>query len=350
MKVLVLGGTGAIGTYLVSLLADEADVFVTTRQNRRDYGKVRYLCGNALDTVFLGKILQQKWDAIVDFMSYSTSVFSERMPLYLNATAQYVFLSSSRVYSDTDNPITENTPRLIDVSHDQQYLLTDEYALAKARQEDLLKKSLKRNWTIVRPYITYSNQRLQLGVFEKENWLYRALHGRTIVFSKEIAQKTTTLTFGRDVAQGIKGLVGENRALGEIFHITANETITWQEVMETYIDVIKSQYGITPKVLYCDLEQFITCHHATYQIIYDRLYNRCFDNSKISAFTAACEFMPPKTGLTQCLEEFLRSPSFRAVDWYAEARKDRITRERASIREIPQIKQKAKYLLYRYTL
>ena len=40
----------------------------------------------------------------------------------------------------------------------------------------------------------------QLGVLEKELWLYRALNGRTIVFSKDIAEKSTTLTYGYDVA------------------------------------------------------------------------------------------------------------------------------------------------------
>ena len=74
--------------------------------------------------------------------------------------------------------------RLLDVSHDSIYLKTDEYALAKARQEDILRKSGKNNWTIIRPYITYSESRLQLGVLEKEAWLYRALKGFQEMFWK----------------------------------------------------------------------------------------------------------------------------------------------------------------------
>ena len=41
-------------------------------------------------------------------------------------------------------------------------------ALQKAREENLLLKSDSRNWTIIRPYITYYDERLQLGVFEKK--------------------------------------------------------------------------------------------------------------------------------------------------------------------------------------
>ena len=54
-----------------------------------------------------------------------------------------MFLSSSRVYASQESPIREDSMRLLDVSHDSIYLKTDEYALAKARQEDILRKSGK---------------------------------------------------------------------------------------------------------------------------------------------------------------------------------------------------------------
>lgn len=75
-----------------------------------------------------------------------------------------------------------------------QYVQSDEYAIAKAKQEDILRNSDFKNWTIVRPYITYSDERLQLGFFEKELWLYRAIKGKTIIFPSDIYEKTTTLT------------------------------------------------------------------------------------------------------------------------------------------------------------
>lgn len=70
----------------------------------------------------------------------------------------------------------------MDVCNDKEYLDSNEYAIAKAKEEDILFRSPNKNWTIVRPSLTYAENRLQLGVYEKENWLYRALHGRAIVF------------------------------------------------------------------------------------------------------------------------------------------------------------------------
>lgn len=52
---------------------------------------------------------------------------------------------------------------------DEDYIKTDEYALQKARQENILLGSKYKNWTIIRPYITYNKERLQLGVLEKKS-------------------------------------------------------------------------------------------------------------------------------------------------------------------------------------
>ena len=156
MNILVLGGTGAMGQPLVRQLATANDVYVTTRRDlsQPEDSGITYIKGNAKDLTFLAATLKSRhWDAIVDFMVW-TSEFPQVLPLMLEATNQYVFISSARVYAQSDKPITEETPRLLDVSEDQEYLSTNEYALAKAREEDMLFRSGRNNFTIVRPTIT----------------------------------------------------------------------------------------------------------------------------------------------------------------------------------------------------
>ena len=177
-------------------------------------------------------------------MVYTTAGFKERVNYLLDATTQYVFLSSARVYADSEQPITETSPRLLDISQDEEFLSTDEYSLSKARQEDILRNSGRNNWTIIRPYITYSENRLQLGVLEKEEWLYRAIHGRTIVFSIDINTKLTTLTYGLDVAKGITAIIGKPNTLGGIFHITLEESITWSENFKDLFRCYREKFGI----------------------------------------------------------------------------------------------------------
>lgn len=348
-KILVLGGTGAMGTHIVDLLSRQGYEVVVTSRSRSDIlGHVRYLQGDAHDPYFLNPILaSEQWSAIIDFMVYSTDAFKARAQSLLDATAQYVFISSSRVYAQSSAPLTEDSPRLLDVSTDQTYLTTDEYALTKARQENILFDSGRRNWTIIRPYITFSRERLQLGVLEKEDWLFRALHSRTIVFSKDINDRLTTLTYGEDVAKGMIAIIGEDKALGEAFHITSSTALRWSEVLDTYCRTLATHNNTAPKVLLADLATFLDLHPAKYQITYDRLYDRIFDNTKISRFFDTRQFKDATQSLQSCLDAFLEKPRFLQVNAKHEALKDLVTNERTPLGQLPSLKQKIRYIATR---
>lgn len=350
MKVLVLGGTGAMGLHLVQLLADsDVDTVVTSRKKREGEGGIRYIQGNAHDIDFLKKVLKTHWDAIVDFMAYSTSSFKERVKLLLDGTSQYIFLSSARVYADSEEPITEASSRLLEVTQDEDFLSTDEYSIAKARQEDMLIASGRNNWSIIRPYITYSENRLQLGVLEKEGWLFRALKGRAIVFPRDLLVKETTMTYGFDVSKGIMALIGNKHALGQIVNITTKEYIKWQDVLEIYLGVLEKHLGYRPKVLLSSVDDFLKLGNSKYQVIYDRLYSRKFKNNKILKNIELNNFTKTNIGLKICLEKFLEKKDFKNINWRAEALKDRFAKEITPISEIRGLKQKIKYLVFRFT-
>ena len=122
-NILVLGGTGAMGKPLVDLLSKEHKVFVTTRSAKDSKNNVEYLVGNALDNIFLHQVLSMyKWDAVVDFMVRSEINLKENLPYFFANTHQYIFISSCRVYSQSEQKITEDTPRLLDVSTNAEYL------------------------------------------------------------------------------------------------------------------------------------------------------------------------------------------------------------------------------------
>lgn len=348
MNVLILGGTGAMGRYVTTLLsARGCQVFVTTRNpNHKKENNIEYLHGDAHDLKFLGPVLENDWDAIVDFMVYNTPMFKDRAEMMLQSTKQYVFISSARVYADSDI-ITENSPRLLDVCQDAEYLATDEYALTKARQENVLFNSLHHNWTIVRPSLTYSENRLQLGVYEKENWLYRALHGRPIVFSKDLYDNYYTLTYGKDVAEGIAGIIGNNVALGETFHIVGAESCKWKDVLELYINVLNAKTGHRPEVVLTEKCTNLKLGDAKYQVLYGRYFNRRFDNSKIASIVDTRNWLSPLNGLRSCLETFLDNPRFLPINWKVEAYLDKESGNRTPLKEIPSSSGKVTYFCYR---
>ena len=353
MDILVLGGTGAMGKPVVEILAKRGDaVFVTTRKQRTgELQNITYLVGDAHNKEFLTEILhKRRYGAIIDFMVYTSAELKDRMDLILSNTDQYVFLSSSRVYADTGvDLITEKSQRLLDVCDDKVYLQTDEYALAKGREEDLLMESGKKNYTIIRPYITYNDERLQLGAFEKEVCLQRALKGKKIIFSIDMAEKYTTLTYGNDVAKAICNLLGNGNTLGEIFNVVSSKAIRWEDVLRLYLDAIEEVTGKRPEAVVVDNCDFIIDKNNYYQAHYDRLVNRQFDNYKIKEFMSADEnFTDADDGLRNCLVNFLSSSRiFSRIDWTREALMDRLSGDRSEIVKIPGLKNKLKYIVIR---
>lgn len=268
-----------MGTNLGRRLAEKGDdVIVTTRGARTEGGTVRFIRGNAKETDFLKEVLRNESpDAVVDFMSYGSAEFSERRDLLLNGTGQYVFISSCRVFAGEEMH-TERSPRLLDVCTDAEYLKTDEYALAKARSENMLCNSGRRNWTIVRPCITYAYPRLQLGCLEADTFLPRVAQGLPVPMPVEMTEKRTTMLHGDDVAEMIARLVLNEKALGEDFNTVTAENHTWGEVANIYANAI----GL--KIAPCSLDDYKTICNP-YQVQYGRMVHHCFDNAKVLAVT-----------------------------------------------------------------
>lgn len=338
-----------MGVHLKSILAERGDeVFITSRRPHKDSPQIHYLKGDAHDLTFLRPLLDNKWDAIVDFMVYSTEAFSSRVGLLLKSTNQYMFISSARVYSNIESPIKESSPRLLDSCKDEEYLSTDEYALRKAREEDLLYKSERKNYTIIRPYITYSENRLQLGDLECQYWLPRALDGRSIVLSEDIKDHLTTLTYGLNVAEGIAALIGKKQAMGEVFNITSGCSLTWSDALKIYLDAIEEYTGKRPKVKWIKQSLKLNKDKLKYQIVYDRLFDRVFDNSKLLSLVPALSFIEPQEGLKYCIKSFVNSGRPLTFSGAIEGIMDRLSGERIRMNRLSRRIERLKYILYRY--
>lgn len=314
-----------MGVYLApELVSLGHEVHITSRQARQDVGKnIKYIKGDAKDNEFLGELLQEDYAAIVDFMVYHTDEFESRLTQLLSNTDHYVFLSSYRVYGDTKGePITEDSPLLIDCVNDSVYLETDEYALTKARQERMLSKSGFENWTIIRPTITYSKNRFQLGTMEAEEFLFRALKGKSIIFPREMLDKQTTMSWAGDVARMISRIVCDKRSYGEAYTAATAEHHSWKEVIDFY------QSAMRLEVKYVPLDVYIGVYGRPYQVKYDRMFDRVVDNKKILEITGIhqSDLLPLKDGLKIELAEFSRNPTFKSINDQKEKKVDSLTR------------------------
>ncbi len=316
-RVLLLGGTGTIGQALApELLRRGFSVYVTSRSAHRS-DRVVYLTGNAKDDAFLDELLSERFDAIVDFMIYTTEEFRARCEKLLSATQHYVFLSSYRVYGDS-RPLTEESPRLLDSVDDPDYLKTDEYGLAKARQEDILRACGHTNFTIVRPAITYGGDRFQLGTMEANEFLNRALQKRQVIFPQEMLCKQATMTWSGDVGKMLSRLVLNPLSFGETYTAATAEHRSWGEVLALYENLVKLEVRIVP------LSVYRSVIGRPWQIRYDRMFDRVADNTKILSATGMqqSDLMPLSDGLRIELGKFLVSPHFKPADKALQSRMD----------------------------
>lgn len=261
-------------------------------------------------------------------MNYDLEEFADRIPVLLKSTGHYIWFSSCRVYADSDTPLTETSSRLLETTEDKEFLATNRYALRKARQENLLNESGFKNFTIIRPYITYNDERLQLGILEKEQWLYRLLKGKPLVISKEMLNKTTTLSYGNDVSNAIAKIIGNKKAFGQTIQIAGRDTIRWIDLLkEVYIPILEKHLGKLPNIYSSDsIKPIEMLYEGGYNTIYDRNYNRTFDSAKIDELIGSVNYTPIRQGVSNCLDRFLNGDrAFRKIDPIYEAYQDLLT-------------------------
>lgn len=298
-KVLVLGGTGAMGRYVVpELLKNGYTVDAVTLESKiSDNVNLRYLKCNAKESKTLDKLLENNYNGIIDFMSYSSTEFESLYQKFLENTDHYIFLSTCRVFADAP-PITENSPRLLDVSKDKDFLSTDDYALRKAKEENLLRNSTYKNWTIVRPATTYSTGRFQLVTLEAETVIHRMQCSKTVVLPEAAMDCQATLSWGGDVGVMIARILFNKKTMRESYNVATAEHHSWREIADMYHKIVPFKYITVSVEDYLDIIAE-GANWAKYQLIYARMFQRITDNSKILSLTGMSQndLMPLEKGL-----------------------------------------------------
>ena len=289
-KVLVPGGTGAMGVYLIPELLNlgyAVDV-VSLDDIKSDNPDLRYFKANFKDPAVRAEFLKNDYDAIVDFMIYGTEEFRAAHKELLTNCGHYIYLSSYRVYSGDEIPVRETSPRLLDshsVSHDVQYLASEDYSLYKARGENILRESGCANWTAIRPAITFSKRRFQLTILEAPEVIYRAKAGKTVLLPEDAMSVQATMSWAGDVAKMISRLVMNPYATREVYSVCTAEHNPWRTVAGYYKELIGLKYVTVSN------EDFISCMGegntiwTRWQLDYDRMLDRVMDNSKILSVT-----------------------------------------------------------------
>lgn len=300
-RVLLIAGGGTLGSYVAKeLLAKGAYVdVICLEDNTSDNDRLRYFKHRVSLEVLSDLFKETRYDGVVDFIHYTD--IEEYKPFYeliMKNTEQLIFLSSYRVYADSF-PITENAPRLLDVSEDKEFLENEDYAIPKAKFEDFLFGSHKgERWTIVRPVISFSFRRFDLFVYSNNDiWEQVERYGRLLMpsYAKDLV---AGIDWAGNSGKLIANLLFKEEAIGEVFTVSSAQNLTWGRVSEIYSEV----FGFD--VEWCDtkvFEESYPCleNKKKWLYVYDRKFNRLIDNSKILSVTglSSDDFLSFEDGL-----------------------------------------------------
>ena len=162
----------------------------------------------------------------------------------------------------------------------------DQRHIYKARGENILRSRERKNWTVVRPSITYSLLRYQLVTLEASDTVGRALAGKKTVLPEPARHVQGTMSWAGDVALMLAKLLFNDNALGEDFNVCTAEHHSWEEIAAYYADICNL------KAVWVDTEDYLKIvnpgplgFNNRWQLECDRYFDRIMDNSKVLAAT-----------------------------------------------------------------
>jgi nucleoside-diphosphate-sugar epimerase len=314
MKALFIGGTGNIGTPVSRLaVARGIKLFHLNRGNRQSVPGVTTLTADLRDRSQVKKALAgHQWDTVVNWIAFTPEDIQRDIDLFEGSARQYIFISSASAYQKPPlNPvITESTP-LRNPFWD--------YSRNKIACEDLLMKVYRERGfpvTIVRPSHTYySVIPVSLGGWEEFTVIDRMRNGLPVVVHGD-GTSLWTMTHAADFAKGFIGLMDNRQAVGESFHITSDEVLTWNQIYET----VARAAGAEAKIVHRSSEfiaDYADQHHfpsVRGTLLGDKSHSALFDNSKIKRFVPDfVATIPFADGIRETLQWFGSDPSRQVI-------------------------------------
>jgi nucleoside-diphosphate-sugar epimerase len=280
MKILFLGGTGNISAECAALLHQRGhEVMVVSRGRTQVPAEYLAFQADRKDVSAMRQVVSEaRPDVVLNFIGYEVADVQTDYEVFRDRVAQYVFISSTVVYAKPPPrlPLTEDLP---------QNNPWWDYAQKKIACEQWLRQRWEEDrfpLTIVRPSHTYSKHWVPNPVSSASYTFTRRLEQGLPVFVPDDGENRWTLTAASDFSAAVSGLLGNPQTLGEAFHITSDEVLTWNQICA----IIAGAAGAKAPDIVPVPTDFI-CQIAprmTGGLKGDKAHPGVFDNSKIKRF------------------------------------------------------------------
>ncbi len=325
MKALFIGGTGTISTAISKLLLEKGwELYLLNRGNRNN------LTGDNLHTIIADindeetvktKLRDMEFDVVCDFIGFVPSQLERDYRLFKEKTKQFMYISSASAYNKPvrDYRITEGTTLA------NPYW---EYSRNKIACEELLMKWYREDGfpiTIIRPSHTYDERKVPIGVHgEGGSWqvLKRMLDGKQVIIQGD-GTSLWTITKNTDFAKAFVGLMANPHAIGEVFQITGDESLTWNQIYELVADALGAE--LKPYYVSSEFLDSVAPYDFMGELVGDKSNTVVFDNSKLKAAVPGLVMnISAAEGIRDTVEYILTHPECQTEDPEFDAWCDRV--------------------------
>ncbi len=278
-SILFIGGTGIISSACVNeAVASGYKVSVLNRSQtklRQISKEVEIIRTDVRDAEEYRKVISGKnFDCVANFIAFIPDHVKKDVEVFKDNCGQYIFISSASAYQKPVRrlPITESTPLI------NPYW---QYSRDKIACEDFLVQEHRMTgfpMTIVRPSHTYDETLLPFeGGYSV---ISRMKAGLPVVIHGD-GTSLWTLTYNKDFASAFVRLLANDAAIGDSFHITSDELLTWNQIYQIMADAVGIEevtYLYLPSVEIAEVVPEIGP-----SLLGDKSYSVIFDNSKIKS-------------------------------------------------------------------
>jgi len=316
MKALFIGGTGTISMAITRQLAENPDweLYLLNRGTRAQElpEGVKTITADINNEQQVAEAIRDiNFDCVCDFIAFVPGQLERDYRLFAGKTKQFMFISSASAYQKplSDYKITESTPLA------NPYW---EYSRNKIACEEYLMKQYREQGfpiTIIRPSHTYDERNVPVGAHgDKGSWqvLKRMMDGKPVIIQGD-GTSLWTITHNSDFAKAFIGLMGNVHAIGEAYHITTDESVTWNQIYA----IIADELGVALKPYYVPSDFLDEVGKYDYRggLIGDKSNTVVFDNSKVKravpGFTCT---LRADQGLRKTVRHMLATPELQQED------------------------------------
>ena len=323
MKILFVGGSGIISRAVAQrALAAGHELWLLNRGQRRTVDGARTLVADTADPESLRSALYgHDWDVVVQWIAFAPADIRRDLALFRDTARQYNFISSASVYQKPLEHylITESTPRA-----NPHW----EYARLKIECEQALEEAHRESGfpgVIVRPSLTYGQDQVPLVLNAwQQSWtaIDRMRRGAPLIIPGD-GTSCWTITHNSDFARGLIGLFGNPATLGQAFHITSDEVLTWNQI---FLRAAQAAGVAAPNFVHIPSDFIIACVPATEGTLWgDKAVSAVFDDAKIKryvpGFAAETRFAD---GIRETVAWFDADPARKQIDSATNERWDKL--------------------------